>query len=214
MLRPTLSLVALLSGVLLAPVSARDGHVTYWIDPAVSEVVIHVNRTGLFSFMGHIHEVAAPVAIGTVVLVPGRLEASTVQVEFDAAALRVTGRGEPANDVPEVQQTMDSARVLDVARFPRISFASREIRVIGRDADHVRLHIAGTLTLHGVTKPATAMVSVELAPDQLRALGTLTVKQTDFGIKPVTAGAGTVRVKDEVDIAFTLVGRAAGRAGS
>ena len=45
-----------------------------------------------------------------------------------------------------------------------------------------------------------------------QATGTLKLKQTDFGIKPVTAGAGTVRVKDEVSVDFTLVARSTGAA--
>jgi hypothetical protein len=38
----------------------------------------------------------------------------------------------------------------------------------------------------------------------LTADGRLIVKQTDYGIEPVTAGVGTGRVKDEVAIEFTL----------
>jgi polyisoprenoid-binding protein YceI len=52
---------------------------------------------------------------------------------------------------------------------------------------------------------------VTIAADQVTATGTLTVKQTDFGIEPVAAGAGTVRVKDEVGVDFTLIARPARR---
>ncbi len=62
--------------------------------------------------------------------------------------------------------------------------------------------------LHGVTRSESTDVSVTVATDRLTATGTLKVKQTDFGIQPVTAGAGTVRVKDEVTVEFTLVARA------
>ena len=33
------------------------------------------------------------------------------------------------------------------------------------------------------------------------------IKQTDFGIKPVTAGAGLVKVKNELEIDFRIVPR-------
>lgn len=64
---------------------------------------------------------SAPAANGRVILDPADLSHSTVHITVQAAALTVTGEGEPADDVPEVQQTMESARVLDVSHFPEIS---------------------------------------------------------------------------------------------
>ena len=64
--------------------------------------------------------------------------------------------------------------------------------------------IAGDLTLHGVTRPQNVRVAVELGPEGFTATGRLTIEQTDFGIEPVRAAAGTVRVKNELDITFAL----------
>lgn len=71
----------------------------------------------------------------------------------------------------------------------------------------MELRIAGDLTLHGATRPLSVPVRVVLAPDRLKAEGKATVRQTDFGIRPVTAGAGTVRVKDEIDVNFSISAR-------
>jgi len=177
----------------------------YTIDPDASEVVLHVGKGGLFSFAGHTHQVAAPVAEGAIEFDRGNPSGLSVLVEFDAARLRVTGEGEPPEDVPEVQATMESERVLDVTRFPRIRFASRQVEVTGEEGNTLRLSVQGDLTLHGVARPLTADVSMEVAPDRLAATGTLVIRQSDFGIAPITAGAGTVRVKDEVEAVFTLV---------
>ncbi len=197
-----------LPAALLASSSAATPR-TYLVDPAASRVVVHVNRAGLFAFAGHTHEIDAAVADGAVAVDPDDLARSTVQLAFEASALRVSGSNEPAADVPEVQRTMDSDRVLDVSRFPRIAFRSRDIRLLSTGASHVRLKVTGDLTLHGVTRPATAEVSADVALDRLSATGTLTVKQTDFGIEPVSAGGGTVRVKDEVSVDFAFVARPA-----
>jgi polyisoprenoid-binding protein YceI len=204
-----LPLMFLTSVLVLAPSLAAQ--TVYTIDSAASRVVVHVGKTGLFSFAGHTHEIAAPVASGTVTVDPADPARSSVRIDFDAAAFRVIGKGEPAADVPEVQRTMESERVLDVARFPRVTFASREIRVLGRDGDRVELNVAGDLTLHGTTRQESARVSATIAADHVTATGTLTVKQTDFGIEPVAAGAGTVRVKDEVGLDFTLIAQPARR---
>jgi hypothetical protein len=41
----------------------------------------------------------------------------------------------------------------------------------------------------------------------LRASGEFSVRQTDYGIAPVTAAAGAIKVKDEVKCTFEIVAR-------
>ncbi|HXH06731.1 MAG TPA: YceI family protein [Vicinamibacterales bacterium] len=201
----------------------------FLLDPARSRVLVHVGKAGLFSFAGHTHEVAAPVRTGRVEYDPADPTRSTIVLEFDAAALRVTGRGEPAGDVPEVQRTMLGPRVLDAERFPSIRFQSRAIRLAGastgeggdraqappgetgaRRGRRLSLAVTGDLTLHGVTRSVSTQVDATVDSDELVAGGRLQIRQTDFGIRPVTAGAGTVRVKDALEIEFSLVARRAG----
>jgi polyisoprenoid-binding protein YceI len=197
--------VGLLLG-LASTIAIQPSTAVYTVDPKVSDVRIHVDKSGVFGFAGHAHDVRAPVAEGRIEVNAGELTRSTVRVAFDASALRVSGEGEPNEDVPEVQRTMESAKVLDVAKFPRITFASTAIEVIERHADQIKLRMTGDLTLHGVTKSEHADVAVVLTRDRVTARGTFDVLQTNYGIEPVTAGGGTVRVKDAVRITFTLVG--------
>ncbi|MPZ20687.1 MAG: hypothetical protein GEV06_22675 [Luteitalea sp.] len=177
------------------------------IDPAKTNVGIHVGRSGIFGFAGHEHEIAVPAVQGQITLDRADVTKSTIAAEFDATALNVTGKGEPPEDVPEVQQVMLSERVLDVQKYPTITFHSRRIALVQQSSDRMTLRVAGDLTLHGVTRPLSVPVQARLTADGLTASGKATVRQTDFGIRPVTAGAGTVRVKDEVEINFLVTAR-------
>jgi YceI-like domain len=56
--------------------------------------------------------------------------------------------------------------------------------------------VSGDLTLHGVTKP----VSVDVTRQNDAYVGTVRIKQTEFGIQPIKIGGGVVRVKDELEI--------------
>ena len=48
------------------------------IDPALSKITIHVDKTGVFSFAGDKHEIAAPISSGTVDEKAGTVEFTNV----------------------------------------------------------------------------------------------------------------------------------------
>jgi polyisoprenoid-binding protein YceI len=60
--------------------------------------------------------------------------------------------------------------------------------------------VHGTLDLHGQSHPVTVDVSLKDGVYQ----GTAALKQTEFGIKPVTVAGGTVKVKDEIKVEFAI----------
>ena len=171
---------------------------TFTVEPERSKALIDVGKTGAFSFAGHTHEVEAPLTSGVVHFDPDNPSRADVRLEFNAAAMRVTGKGESADDVPKVTQTMLSDMVLDVKKFPSITFESTSISGKGE--------VAGRLTIHGTTKPVTATVAVKVTGDTLTATGRFSIKQTDFGITPISIG-GVVKVKDELNITFTIAAR-------
>jgi polyisoprenoid-binding protein YceI len=65
------------------------------------------------------------------------------------------------------------------------------------------LQVTGELTLHGVTRRITVPVRVVQQGDGLRASGSLRVKQSAFGMDPISV-AGVVKVKDELRIDFEI----------
>ncbi len=197
-------LVSWMSGRAVATMQA-GGVLT--IDPAGSRVSIEVGKTGAFSFAGHVHEVLAPAVSGRVTFEPTDWVHSAVSLKFDASALKVTGKGDPPSDVPKVQQAMLGEEVLDVKRFPVVAFESRRVSATPKGPGTVDLTIDGALTLHGQTRPATVRATVSLDSDGLTARGGFPIKQTDYGMQPVTAAGGTVRVKDEVEVQFVLKAR-------
>ena len=202
MMKPAVAVLALAVPGLAAPAA----EVTYTVDAARSSVAIHVGRSGVFSFAGHTHTVVAPALQGRVVAVEGDLSRSAVQLSFETARLMVLERGEPAGDAPKVQEAMLGPKVLDAARFPAIAFASTAVAGTRSGPGAYRLTVRGSLTLHGVTRPVTLPLAVEAGADGLKATGRMAVRQSDYGIDPVSV-AGVVKVKDELAIEYTIVAR-------
>jgi polyisoprenoid-binding protein YceI len=194
-------------GVFLAAAPLAAAPRTFVVDPAASSVRVHVGKTGAFSFAGHKHEVVAPALSGEVTADPADLAASRVSLTFDAAALKVLPEGEPAGDAPKVEEAMRGPKALDAARFPSITFKTQ--RVSGRDAGSgaYELELAGEIGLHGVTRPVTLPVHVELAGDTLTASGKAVLRHDQFGMEPVSAAGGSVKVKNEIEIEYRIVAR-------
>ena len=196
--------------LLLSPVRGLAEPRTYVVAAAESLVTVHVGRAGLFKFAGHEHVVVASQVEGEVVADAADLPSSRVTLRFPTRGLRVREQGEPSGDAPKVQAKMESGDVLDVARFPAVTFES--LRVRGRaetDGRHT-LALTGTLSLHGVTRELELPVDVVVTGDRLTATGKVLLKQDRFGMTPVSV-AGVVKVKNELAVDFRIVARAEGR---
>ena len=154
-------------------------------------MTVRVYKAGVFSAFGHDHQIAAPIARGST-----DTAAHRVELHIDAGALRVRDAKGSEKDHNEIQKTMLGPDVLDVERYPKITFRSTAVEPIGEGSWKIR----GDLTLHGQTRSVT----VEVSQKDGHYIGSSLLKQTDFGIKPVRIAGGTVRVKNEVRIEFDI----------
>ena len=175
------------------------------IDAQRSSITVHVERAGFFSFAGDNHEIGAPLLSGSLVETKDESKCD-VELVVDAAHMQVLDPKASADTRAKVQVKMLGPDVLDVARFPRIEFRSRNISVTPLNGARLKnpgdmlLRIAGDLTLHGQTHP----VEFEAIGANGHYHGSAKLKQTDFGIKPITIAGGAVKVKDEVTIDFEI----------
>ena len=163
------------------------------IDVRRSSITIHVGKSGVFSAAGHEHWVSAPIVSGEV----NDADPARVELKVDAAKMTVKpdSKLSPA-DQAKVQQDMQE-KVLESSRYPEIVFRSSRVT----KASDGQWEVAGMLTLHGVTKPVTASVARKGDAYVGRAM----IRQTEFGIKPISAGGGAVKVKNELSIEFEIV---------
>jgi polyisoprenoid-binding protein YceI len=196
--------IALLLFALPAAAASRS----FSVDSKASNVRMHVGKTGIGSFAGHDHNIFAPSLQGEVNADLEDLGKSTVEVLFNARAMECSAEGEPDGDAPKVTQAMRGPHVLNAARFPVIRFRSQKVSGKKLSATSYQLEVEGELSLHGTTKPVVVPLKVEVQGSTLTADGKVTLKQTDYGIKPTTAAGGLVQVEDEVPVTLHIVARA------
>jgi polyisoprenoid-binding protein YceI len=156
-------------------------------------MTVRVSKTGAFSAFGHNHEIQAPIQSGEV----NESDKPSVELRVDAHKLRVVDPEASDDTRAQIQKTMQGPQVLDADHFPEIHFQSISVEPKGQD--HWIVH--GNLALHGKDRP----IAFEVSRKGEHYKGSATLRQTDFGITPVTVAGGTVKVKDEVKIEFEIV---------
>jgi hypothetical protein len=163
------------------------------IDAEHSTLTVFANKSGLFSAFADNHVIRAPISGGSI------SESAPLSIELTvrAADLRVLDPGLAADRRAEVQTRMLGPEVLDVAKFPEISFASTAVEPSGPD----RWQVTGRLTIHGQARTIT----FPAARANGRYRGEVAIKQHDFGIEPIKVAGGAVKVKDELKVQFEIV---------
>jgi polyisoprenoid-binding protein YceI len=159
--------------------------------PPASVITIRAQKSGLFSGFAHSHVISAPIARGRV---NGQL--MTAEIIVVVKDMKVVDPEVSEKDRAEIQSTMLGPKVLDAVRYPEIRFTSSRIEAAGPQ----RFRVIGTLELHGASRELTLDASG--GPDHYH--GKHKLKQTDFGIQPVSVAGGTVKVKDELEIEFDV----------
>ncbi|MDD4933849.1 MAG: YceI family protein [Methylacidiphilaceae bacterium] len=177
---------------------------TYQVDSARSKVEILVIRGGLLGFLGHDHEIVSWKLTGTIDYSPSSIASLGADVSLPAISLTVVDPQVPLEERREVQSTMRGEQVLDVARYPVIHFVSTGASP-ARTPEQVL--VSGELSLHGAVKKISFPVRITPLSGAIHILGTAKVRQSDFGIQPIRIAGGTVRIKDLVEIHFSLTAR-------
>jgi polyisoprenoid-binding protein YceI len=162
------------------------------IDPA-SELTIYAYKSGLFAFAAHDHVIAAPIVSGRVVL--GGKKPS-VRFIVDARSLKVLDPKLDPEKRLEVQSTMLGPKVLNTGTYPQIVFDSTKIELL----EPRRWKVSGILQLTGALRP----IAFEVTENNAIFQGTAMLRQKDFGITPVSIAGGSIKVKDEVKIEFSV----------
>jgi polyisoprenoid-binding protein YceI len=179
-------------GWLFLGISAVAAAESAAIDVQRSTIAIHVLKAGLLSAAGHDHWVNAPISSGTIE------ESPTAHVEFTVETAKMTVKADAKVDAKTqatIQKDMEEM-TLETTKFPEIAFRSSRVEKLTDG----QWKVDGDLSLHGVTKPVH--LTVKRTGDSFTARTVL--KQTDFGIKPISIGGGMVKVKNEVEIDFQI----------
>ena len=184
----------------------EDATVRHVFDAREGTLVVQAFATGLLSAFAHSPNIAVRRFDGIVDLPAGAtpLLGARMRLRIEADSLEVTDDMSD-KDRDEIHRRMQQ-EVLDVENFPEIVYQCSKVTASGV-GDRYWVALQGELTMRGITRPVPVSARVLLNGSTLRASGEFTLRQSDFQIPPVTAAAGTIRVKDEVKCTFDILAR-------
>lgn len=185
-------MLSVLASLVLSASSALAADV-YTVDKVHSEAGFQVRHL-MSKVRGRFAEFA-----GTVSVDAARPDASSVEFTIKAASIDTSNADRDAH--------LRSADFFDVRTYPEITFKSSRIAAKGQD----RYDVAGTLTLHGVSKEITLPVAfLGFAKDpwggeRAGFETTVTLNRKDFGIVWNKAlDTGSLVLGDEVSVSISL----------
>ena len=180
----------------VAPMAAPPAG-AYKLDKAHASLLLRVSHLGFSTYTTRFSRFESELTFD-----PKNLSASKVVTTIDATSLEMDAAPQMCLDIVKGPQ------MLDTAKFPQIVFKSEEVRATGPKS----MEIAGTLTLHGVTRPVVLSANYNggyagmpnMDPQArvgFSAHGSF--KRSDFGISfGVPAPGTTVGVGDVIDFSI------------
>ncbi|HKA07549.1 MAG TPA: YceI family protein, partial [Gemmataceae bacterium] len=176
-----------------------EGAKSYQVDIAASRVYVKV---GSATRIGHRHGVEGKLKSGAIALGAGGelvFDMTTFTADTQEARKRVglEGAKMSENEAKQVNETMRSADVLDVEKFPTATYKIIVIKPAEKQeaGDPGIYQVNGRLTLHGAEQPIAFRARLERTDKEgvVKLSGAFVMKQTAFGIKPYSAAGGLAK---------------------
>jgi polyisoprenoid-binding protein YceI len=146
---------------------------------------------------------------GTVLFDPENPASTSGKIVVAASSLQVPNS--------MMKTHLHSEMWLDVAKYPEITFAAKELKNVKRQSDTTTADLVGTLTLRDTSKEITVPVKLVYLKDKLGSRvpnqqgdllvirSNFSIKRSDFGINPK---APQDKVADEIDLTLSIAGAA------
>ncbi len=166
----------------------------YRLGTKSGRIVLRTYRDGLAATAGHDLIIELPNWSGELTVDDDKAP-ETLEVHIDIGALSVrdgSGGLKPLTDRDRREIATTARRLLSTERHPEAVFTATRFE-IGAESGVIE----GNLALRGVSRPFRLHV---VQSETGTYLGTGTVVQSAYGIKPYTAFFGALKVRDTVDV--------------
>jgi polyisoprenoid-binding protein YceI len=185
---------------------ARNHSVRFAIDTYKSLFSVQVFAAGIASVVAHSPKFAIRGYSGEMEFSPCDVQDAAVRLTIDAGSLEIMEELSKM-DRREIERVMFD-EVLEIKKYPKIEYESSAVSLAQPGTSRYR--VDGSLTLHGVRRRTGMETQVMADEDYLRAQGTFSLLQSDYGLRIASVAGGALSLRDELKGTYFLVGRRQG----
>jgi polyisoprenoid-binding protein YceI len=175
------------------------------IDARASLFTVQAFAAGMVAVVAHSPKFAIRDMAGDIEFVPGSIEKASVQLTINISSLEIMDEVS-SSDRREIERVMFD-EVLEQNAYPNIKYKSSLVSASKTAENMYRVNVSGDLALHGITRQVGLDAQVVIGEDTLRAQGSFSLLQPDFGLKIASIAGGTLKVKEELKCAYFIVAR-------
>jgi polyisoprenoid-binding protein YceI len=175
------------------------------IDATASLFTVQAFAAGMIAVVAHSPKFAIRDFAGAMAFVPGSLQNASVHVTIQVGSLEILDEVSKV-DRREIERVMFD-EVVEKAIYPTVEYNGSRVTSSKTSENVYRVNVVGDLMLHGLTRPVTLDAQVVTGEDSVRAQGSFSIMQSQFGLKIASIAGGTLKLRDELRFSYFIIGR-------
>jgi polyisoprenoid-binding protein YceI len=183
----------------------KDGLAHFAIDTKASLFTVQAFASGIVAVVGHSPKFAVRNFVGEMEFGIETMENASLQLMINIGSLEIMDEVR-ATERREIERVMFN-EVLETHRFPKVEYKSSRVTATKTGESLYRVEVLGDLTLHGITRSTRLESQVMAGQETLKAQGSFSIMQSDYGLKIASVASGTLKLKDELKCGYFIVAR-------
>jgi polyisoprenoid-binding protein YceI len=181
----------------------KNSLLQFSLDVRASLFTVQAFAAGIVAVVAHSPTFAIRNFNGTVSFDPDSFEESSVDLAIKVSSLDLLDEVR-SNERREIEHVMFD-EVLESSRYPVIEFKSSRASGIKTGENMYRINLQGDL--YGNSQPIRLETQVMAGEETLKAQGSFSIKQSDYGLKIASVAGGSLTLKDELKCTYFITAR-------
>ena len=179
--------------------------VHFAVDTNASLFTVQAFASGIVAVVAHSPKFAIRNFTGEMDFSPDSMQNASVKLMINVGSLEIMDEVRQT-ERREIERVMFD-EMLEKNRFPQVEFSSTHVNAIKTATSTYKMNVMGDLSLHGITRGMRLESQVMVGEDTLKAHGSFSIRQSDYGLKIASVAGGTLKLKDELKCAYFIVAR-------
>ena len=185
--------------------TVQDRLVHFAVDTNASLFTVQAFASGIVAVIAHSPKFAIRNFTGEMDFSQETMQNASVKLAIQIGSLEIMDevRGSERREIERVMFD----EVLERNRYPQVEFKSTHVSAVKTAVTTYKMNVMGDLSLHGTTRGMRLESQVMAGEDTLKAQGSFSILQSDYGLKIASVAGGTLKLKDELKCAYFIVAR-------